>query len=257
MSLRDALATPDALGDIITATVSAVAADGTVSLDFGGGRVVSRCPVLSTFTPGPGDSVQVLRRDSSSWLVLGTIRTSSPATVNVTASLSFPFNVLPATSRATPFDVWAAGSRSWRQDLGWDRATVVQGSPSAADGYHRGLYFYGDVIPDLAGRLATSLSITIVREAGGTAAAVPVYIAPHAHDAQPTGAPYFTADPIVVGTIAPGATLTFTLPTAWGQDLIDRKVKGFGHLYLGTEDYAVFTSPATVGGSGRLILGWS
>lgn len=258
--LRDALTSPDALSDIRTGVIASIAADGTVGVDFGGGRVIARCACLATYAPATGEAVQVIRRDASSWLVLGATRTSNATTVPVGASLSFPFNVKPAASvAANPLVVSAASSRSWRRNEGWYKPEVYQGAYSTTWGYHRGLYFYGSsAFASLAGQTCTSVTIRLPRtSAGGQSGAEPVYIAPHVHASQPSGSPYFPVAARKFTGAAWGGVVTVTLPADWGQKLIDGVYKGFGLAYDGTTDYAIYQSVAADSTAGRLSIAWS
>lgn len=264
--LRDSLVrSPDDFGVIRPATIRTVNTDGTVDVDLGDGRMVAAARVLSSYTPGSGRVVEVMARDTSSWLVLGEARTSNPTTVDAQVSMSFPFNVTPAapSGAANPLVTSAVDVQSWRNNEGWNGAAesnrVAQGAHSTAWGYYRGLYFYGaNTFASLDGRTCTSLSIRIARLGrGGNGAAEPVWLAPHTHATQPSGAPYFAAPAINVGSLAWNLSATFTLPAAWGQGLIDGRYAGIGHLYLGTADYALFHGLDTNPQSGQLSMGWS
>ena len=266
MLLRDALSGgPDSDELAPSGTITGVSADGTVAVDFGGGRVISSCEVLASYTPASGDSVRVMRAGPASWLVLGTVRTSNPTTVDVTASLSFPFNVTPAapSGAASPLVVPAATIRSYRDNEGWSGAAesnnAAQGAYSTRYGYYRGCYFYGaGAFTGLAGRTCTSLTIRLARTgSAGIAGGENIWLAPHTHDGIPAGAPYFPVSPVNVGQLAWNGTGTFTLPVAWGQALIDGVYKGIGHRFLGTSDYAVFKGLAADSLSGQISLGWT
>jgi hypothetical protein len=263
-SLRRAIeGAPDSPPAVSSATVTELAVDGTVTVDLGSGRVVASALVLASYTPSVGDVVQVLRRDEQSWLVLGSTRTSNPTTVDVTASLAFPFNVVAASpGGSNPLVVAPNNIQSWRNNEGWSGAAesnhAAQGAYSTTWGYYRGCYFYGSPFTALAGRTCTGLTIRLHRTgSGGISGAERIWLAPHTHASQPTSSPYFAASAIQVGTLAWNATGTFTLPTSWGQALIDGTYKGFGHLYLGTADYAIMAGLDTDTLSGQLSLSWT
>lgn len=259
MQFRDALSRPDELSNVGPAVVSGIEADGTVSIDLGGGRVVDRCAVLATYTPAIGEAVEVLRRDASSYLVLGATRDTNPTTVTVGTSLLIPYNVLPAVSvAANPLTVSAASTRSWRDNEGWYRNDPRQGSYSTAWGYHRGCYFYGSsAFSALAGQTCTRLRVKVYRDThGGISGPERVYVGPHVHASQPSGAPYFPKGAQSVGTLAWGASGTFDLPVEWGQGLIDGIYKGLGHMYLGTADYSIFLAVGAQPLAGQILLDW-
>ena len=261
MNLRDVIATPN-LDTVDVATILAVYADGTLSVDFGGGRVVDPCPALDTgWTPSKGLSVACVRM-AASWLALGPIRSANPATVATSASLAFPFVVLgSAPVSASPLVVSATGTGSWRPSGpgGWMQSDVYQGAYSTQWGFYRGCYFYGSSAFDsLAGTTCTGLTITLSRKgSGGVAGPESVWLAPHPEPTKPGGAPYFPVAAVKYAGPAWGGTSTITLPTEWGQGLIDGKYAGIGHLYAGTADYAIFNSVGADSASGRLSVSFS
>jgi hypothetical protein len=264
MDLARALASADTLSTIAAATVVDLAADGTVTVDLGGGRVVPGCRVLATYSPTTGDSVEVLRRDANSFLVLGNVRTTQATTVEVSNSLALAWTVQPAYSDGASSGskiVSATDTQSYRSSDKWERDDVYQGaySSSVSLGYFRGCYFYGSTaFASLNGKRCTRLRIRVSRKgSGGIAGAEGVYIAPHAHGSRPSGSPLWRASARNVGSLAWGANGTFDLPVSWGQGLIDGTIKGFGHLRDSSSDYAIFDSLASDSASGRLTLDWT
>lgn len=262
--LRDALSKPDPDPLVWLATITSIDAGGTVGIDLGGGRTIDVASVLSSYTPRVGDVVQVLRRDGSTWLVLGDVRDSNQTTVDVTTSLSFPFNVAPAAPAvANPFVVDSNNIQSWRNNEGWSGAAesnnAAQGAFSTTWGYYRGCYFYGSTaFSALKGATCTGITIRLHRDgSGGIAGGERQWIAPHTHATQPSGAPYFPVGATNVGSLAWNGIGTFALPTIWGQRLIDGVYKGFGHLYLGTADYSICVGLGSDALSGRLSISWA
>jgi hypothetical protein len=263
-SLRRAIeGAPDSPPAVSSATVTELAVDGTVTVDLGSGRVVASALVLASYTPAVGDVVQVLRRDEQSWLVLGSTRTSNPTTVRVRTSLAFPTRVLSAPpGGSNPLVVAPNNIQSWRTKVnswtGEDESNRAAQGSYTTRGYYEGCYFYGNAFTSLAGRTCTGLTIRLHRRgSGGIAGAERIWLAPHTHASQPTSSPYFAASAQNVGTLAWNASDTFTLPTSWGQALIDGRYKGFGHLYLGTADYAIMHGLDTDSLSGQLSLSWT
>lgn len=260
MDLAQALTRPDPDPAVVSALVVTVQSDGRVILDLGAGRQVPAA-VLSWWTPAPGAVVEALRRDAASWLVLGPVRTSNPASVGFMESLAFPFNVSPGVGVvANPLVLSASSVASWRENDGWSAAgDARQGAyQSAVWGYWRGCYFYPQSsLALLAGRTCTRLRVTLVRTSNiGNSAATPQFIAPHVHEGQPAGSPLFLADAVNAGSLAWNGVGTFDLPVAWGQALIDRTAKGLGHVYLGTAYYSACKTLAAYAASGQITLDW-
>lgn len=259
MNLRDALAQKDSPEHVQSATIYSIDPAGTVGIDFGGGQIVDRAYVLSSYDPVIGAAVEVLQRTKSTWLVLGEIRGSNSTTLGFTRSWAFPYNVTPANpSVADPFVVNANAVRSWRVTDPWTKNEAYQGAYTTTWGYYRGLYFYGNgAFSPIAGATCTGITIRLHRTgSGGNGGAEPCWIAPHVHESVPTGSPYFAESAVNVGSLAWNGVGTFALPTSWGQGLIDGTYKGFGHLYLGTSDYAIFHAYGTDSLTGQLSIGW-
>ena len=261
MNLRDVLAAPDLSEVTDVATVTAVNSDGSLGVDFGG-REVNPVAALDTgWTPSVGLVVACVQLQQS-WLVLGPVRSSNAATVPVMSSLAFPFDVLPAASGAvSPLVVNVSDTGSWRPrgPGGWMQSDVYQGAYSTTWGYYRGCYFYGGTAFDaLAGTTCTSLTIHLSRKgSGGIAGAESVYLAPHTHASQPSGAPYFPVGARKHLGPAWNGTADIALPVEWGQGLIDGQYAGIGHLYSGTADYAIFNGKAADALTGRLTIVFS
>lgn len=244
--------------------VTAVGTDGTVSLRMGDGSTVESAFVLSSYAPASGDLVEVMARNRTSWLVLGSVRTSNPPAAPIQITHSFPFNVTAAApSVSNPLVLAPSDIQSWRDNEGWSGAEqsnrAAQGAISTRWGYYRGCYFYGPgAFSALSGRTGVSLSIRLHRwSSGGNGGAESIWLAPHTHETQPSDAPYFAAPAVNVGSLAWNGTGTFTLPAEWAQKFCDGVYKGIGHLYLGTADYSIFHGLDTDSLSGQLSVGWS
>lgn len=263
LDLARALAAPDTERTISAATVVGVAADGTATIDLGGGRRVPGCRVLATYTPATGDSVEVVRRDAASYLILGAVRTSNVTTVDFAASLGLAWNVQSAYAdggSSGSLVVSSASTSSFRQYGGWSTSRIYQGAYPGytSSGYWRGCYFYGSAFGSLVGKRATRLRITITRASeAGPGGPEDVYIAPHVHASRPSGSPVWKASAIKVGALSWGGTGTFDLPVAWGQGLIDGSIRGFGHIKDSTSVYAIFLGKSENAATGRLTLDWS
>lgn len=266
--LPRALSSPDSSAAVATATIVGINADGTVVVDFGAARRSGKCLVLAGYTPLFGDVVQVLARDGSSWLVLGSVRTSNATTQNLVVSCRTPRNIVPSTSGVpNPFVVSAAATGSWRDADGWSQSAPYQGAYSPSRGYYRGCYFYGPgAFAALAGRTVTSVQIRLHRHTaiggGGVGSSGPIgqYIAPHPHPAQPGEPPYLPVGAYLAGTLtAPDDNQAgwFSLPVSWGQALADGQFAGFAHVQLTAADYQRCKSVAEDGASGQLSIGWA
>lgn len=263
LDLASVLTPTDSVTNIISATIAAIYSDGTVDVDLGANRQLTGVAVLATYTPATGDAVEIMRRDSASWLVLGPIRTSNATTVTVYRGWQMPYNVNAAPVTSGTLNVNAASTKSYRKIDGWSRADVYQGayssSQGSAYGYWSGLYFYGSsAFSSAYGQTCTGISIHLERKSsGGSGGAIPLYIAPHVHGSQPSGAPVWWAGAVNVGSLAWGANGVFNLPKSWGQALLDGKIKGFGHRYSGTSAYSIGDTVGTYSLAGHITLTWT
>lgn len=263
LDLARALESPDTDRPLTAAVVVGVKADGTVDVDLGAGRVVKGCRVLATYSPATGDVVEVVRRDPTSFLVLGAVRTSNVTTIPFSASLALAWDVRPAYQEGASSGSKTANvteTRSYRQWGGWGWDEPYQGAyyGYTSSGYYRGCYFYGTPFSSLVGKKATRLRITIRRaSSGGTGGAEDVWIAPHAHASRPSGSPVWRASAVKVGSLSWGQSGTFDLPVSWGQGLIDGSIRGFGHIKDSTSVYSIYLSRSQDSTTGRLTLDWS
>lgn len=269
MDLAGALTPADTPGVAVSATIAGVNADGTVMIDLGGGRLVSDTTVGSWYTPQIGDVVEVIRRDTASFFVLGTTRDSNATTQPLLYRISIPYNVRPVVvpnvgPGTNPYVVNAQRTGSWRSIDGWGKDSPYQGAYGTSN-FYRGAYFYGSAFGVLAGRRCTGITIRLHRNTGiggsgvGSGGAVPQMIAGHIHATQPGGQPNFTTGVVNVGSLtAPNDTQvgTFPLPVSWGQALINGSLKGFGHLSLTNAYYERCKSVAEDSTTGQLSIAW-
>lgn len=265
LDLAQRLAPQDADGPEFFATVTQIYANGLVDVDFGGGRKATSCLVRDTYIPATGQQVTVRRFNAALWIVEGGVRTSNPTTVTVGRQWTFPFNITQgAPGVSNPYVVNAAATHSWRNTEGWGVTigdTVGQGAFTAQYGYYQGCYFYGgSAFSALAGRRCTGITIKLVRTgSGGASGATPQYIGPHPHGSQPADQPLFAWGSRNVGSLSWSSSGTFTLPTEWGQALIDGTVKGFGHLLLasGNGNYSLNAGQSADSTTGQVSLSWA
>lgn len=267
--LPAAILGPDTKQGVYTGTISQIYADGTVDVDLGSNAIATGCYVVASYTPVTGDLVELVRRDSSSWLVYGPRRTSNATTVQVGRSVGIPWNINPAAPGVSnPLVKNPVSTRSWRESDGWGGAYlpavdyVGQGAYSSGSlGYYRGCYFYGaGAFTVLAGRRCTSLTIRLSRAgSGGASGGTTQWIAPHVHATQPAGQPTFVGGVSGVGTLAWNTAGVFNLPIEWGQGLIDGIYSGFGHLLLayGNFNYSIAKGLSGDASTGQISLGWT
>lgn len=260
LNLADVLsASPDS---IISATVTAINADGTVTLAVLGGSAYS-VPVLASYTPQTGDPVLAMRVTSANLVVLGGIRTANATTAPFNSRTAMKWNVYPTIvsgpTAPNPFTVNAVSSGSYRSSDKWGgRNYPAQGAYLSQYGYYQGAFFYGSgAFADIRGKTVTKITWTVGRKnEAGVISNVPVYAALHSHVVRPGGAPNFTTGGRKIGVLDRNETDTFTLPDSWGQALVDGTAKGIGFLKLSTSNYSVYKGVPDGASQGRIVITW-
>jgi hypothetical protein len=270
--LARAGSSPDDEGPAFFATIKQMYADGTIDVDLGGNRILSRCLVRDSYTPQIGSQVTVRPFNQAKWIVEGGIRTTNPTTVDVGRSWAFPYNVTPAAPGggvANPLVVSVNATGTYRSADGWGSSflpggsdTVGQGAYTTQYGYWQGCYFYGDTaFTSIAGRRCTRLRIKLIRlGSGGLTGATQQVVGTHPHGARPAGPPLMTKGPFTAGSLSWSTSGTFDLPVDWGQALIDNAgAKGIMHQLFATGNGKLsFCAGKTADGTtGQLTIDWA
>ena len=260
---------PDTTGNLATAKIVRVYADGTADVDLGSGRI-AHAPVLDPYQPRSGRPVQVLHTGDS-WLVLGEARTSNPMTMTVTARTRIPYNVTPGTSGvANPFVVAPTASGAWRSTDGWgsvgSRPIPLDAPAQARSGtldYYRGVWTYGaGAFAPLAGRTSGVPVLHVSRpSSSGASGATELIVVLTSDETIPADAPYLRPDLGSVRAPGPvwGGTADISLTAAMGQALLDGRAKGVALLRLesGNGAYVVLNGISADPTCGRLTIPWS
>ena len=66
--------------------------------------------------------------------------------------------------------------------------------------------------------------------------------------------PALTADAEVTHSLAWGDNYAYTLPTAWGQKLLDGTARGLALIYSGTTHYAALSGPGEASLAGQILI---
>ena len=260
---------PDTTGNLATAKIVRVYADGTADVDLGSGRI-AHAPVLEPYQPRSGRPVQVLHTGDS-WLILGEARTSNPTTMTVTARTRIPYNVTPGTSGVSnPFVVAPTASGAWRSTDGWgsvgSRPIPLDAPAQARSGtldYYRGVWTYGaGAFAPLAGRTSGVPVLHVSRpSSSGASGATELIVVLTSDETIPADAPYLRPDLGSVRAPGPiwGGTADISLTAAMGQALLDGRAKGVALLRLesGNGAYVVLNGISADPTCGRLTIPWS
>jgi hypothetical protein len=232
-------------GTIITAAVSGVAV-----VDIGTAQISVN--VLRGLTPAVGDVVLVARRGSSRWLIgiLGTAAPAAPVEVNDAPPPPVPV-VQTGTSVFKPTSTGSYRSGKWRTDTD----NVIQGYWAySTQAENKGAAFYGRGPNSLSGATCTKVTVKLRRvkagEYGGRRPTLRL-ISTSTRSGSPSFGSSTTGPSMAVDT-----STTFTLPTSWGQALIDGTAGGIGIDAGGRDPYIVLNGRSSWSSAFVLSISW-
>lgn len=152
----------------------------------------------------------------------------------------------------TPVETRSRQGSKWRTD----NDDVYQGE-YGSNGNHTGCAFYGNGPRSLAGATVTSAKIKVRRKnGGGITAAQTTTLRLVTQKTRPSGAPTLTST-----TTGPslrwGASATFTVPTAWAQELVDGTAGGLAIFDSGGSPYVILDGHGAYSASFALTISYS
>jgi hypothetical protein len=217
--------------------------------------VETSCQVARDLTVAVGD-VCLVQRFGPEWLVVQRYYSSapavpvdnSPAPPPKPSSVSGRLVVSPVETRSYRTTVWTG----WRTD----NDDVYQGQ-YGGNGNHQGCAFYGTKPRSLVGATVTSATIRVGRKsAGGITAAQSTTLFLVTQKTRPGGAPTLTSS-----TSGPrlkwGQIATFTIPTSWGQAMVDGTAGGLAIYDSGGSPYVIFAGRSSLSSAFTLTLNWT
>lgn len=231
------------------ATVEQVNADGTVTLDLGGGQIIPSQPALASYSPRARGHVVVIRPRSGELLVMGRagqptlITTPGVVTVSNTAAPGGAgWEQIQATwargqdlylQRTTPVTPPSGGAVSLTTTAGpsqtrlatYRSGTLYRSTYAEQGNYSGGINQQGLVTfgpsawAALAGKTATGGTLTAHRMAvghGNDYGPVSVYAYVASAGTPPAATPTALGSPVIF-TLALNQTATVAVPAVWGQ----------------------------------------
>lgn len=184
---------------------------------------------------------------------LDTAATAGPSgdTPNPTPPPPKP-TVRTGTKVFSPVETRSRQASKWRND----NDDVYQGE-YGGQGNHTGCAFYGNGPRSLAGATVTSATVRLRRRsAGGITAAQDTTFWLITNRTRPSGAPTRTSS-----TDGPnlkwGQSTTFTLPTSWGQALVDGTAGGLAIYESDGSPYVILDGRGSYSASFQLTIKWS
>lgn len=217
-------------------TVTALTANSTLSVDVGGGTILTSIPYLASYAPAVSDKVFLAAWDAT-YVALGKTGSSTVPTPPVVNPPEYP-TVEYGETIASPFDGWAGDKNRSTNAWSWNTALAPKVGVETE--------FLGNTIHDFNGlvrydlsQLPSGVSITAIKlvlSVGGgilnSDMKVKTLIRPHNYTAPPAGAPSWDSRTLTSTLTAKGfldfSQFTIDLPSAWLTDLLAGTVKGIG-----------------------------
>ncbi|MGW4876533.1 hypothetical protein ACWEPI_08255 [Streptomyces sp. NPDC004262] len=199
-------------------------------------NIVPPAPAATPATPPPADSVPVDTGDAPP-APKPTVRTG--------------------TLTCVPTATACYRDGSWRSDGDPTNSfDLYQGRYSGSSyGRSTGVAFYGSKPHTLAGATCTKATVKIKRLSAGDFAARSATLRLVSQTSRPGGAP--TLNETTGGpSLAIGSTSTFTLPTSWGQALIDGSRGGIGINVSSDDPYIHLAGRGSWSAAFTLSLSW-
>lgn len=241
--------------DDATSTIAIAAgakASGLLTVAIGGIQVAVQANRDVTFAAG--DRV-LITRTGGTWVAVCRLDTAAtggdPDNPSPTPPPPRPTTVT-GTKVLTPAETRSRQSSKWRTD----NDDVYQGQ-YGGQGNHIGCAFYGNGPRSLSGATVTAAYVQLRRKsAGGVTAAQDTTFRLVTEKFRPSGAPTLGSS-----TDGPnlkwGQTTRFTLPTSWGQALVDGTAGGLAIYEADGAPYVILDGRGRYSASFQLTLKWS
>jgi len=250
----------------VSATASA---SGACLADIGGIRVTVRVPPSLTVTAK--QSLLILRKGSTYWAI--SVLTAPPAVPPAppppddSVSTSDPAPApKPTTTTGTlvcspvATSTWRDGH--WRTDIGSSTSADTFQGRYAGSGYGRmsGFAFYGSKPRSIAGASVTKVTVRLRRLTSGDYGTRSPTLRLVSESTRPSSFPTLnetSPGPAlgVQGHVSPSEA-TFTLPTSWGQAMVDGSRGGLGITVSSDDPYMRLAGRASWSAAWTLTLYW-
>jgi hypothetical protein len=229
---------------------TAAKSSGTVTVDTGGTVTTMQAPRDLTLA---ADDPVIFQRVGSKWYVVQRYGTGAAAAQpdNPTPPPPKPSSV-SGTRTFTPVETRSRQGSKWRTD----NDDVYQGE-YGGNGVHVGCAFYGNGPRSLAGSTVTSAKVKLRRRsAGGAASAQDTTFRLVTQKTRPSGAP--TLDDTTDGpNLRWGEATTFTIPTAWAQEMVDGTAGGLAIYEADGSPYVILDGRGRYSASFSLTIAYT
>ncbi|MFD4343398.1 hypothetical protein ACFWQ6_00700 [Streptomyces coelicoflavus] len=245
-------------------------ANGACRATVAGIEITTR--VVSGVTVGVGDTILIVRRGSTFWVIA--IAGAAPTVPPVEPA---PDDTPPDTGDSAPApkptvttgsltchpvatSTWRSGH--WRTDIGSSTsADTYQGRYGYSSyGRNSGFAFYGSKPRSLAGATVTKATVKLRRLTSGDYGRRSPTLRLVSESSRPSSYPSLhesTTGPSlgVRGHVSPSET-TFTLPTSWGQAMVDGSRGGLGIVISADSPYIRLAGRSSWSAAWTLTLYW-
>lgn len=165
-------------------------------------------------------------------------------------------NVSPPQGSLTVLPVYASTYQTalaaWRAD----EQIIVQGIGTAAYGNQEGAAFYGDKPRSLAGATVTAARLETIFRTNGPSGSTGCTLWLVTESTRPAGAPTRTLSTAGPNTDLFEGPVSFTIPTAWAQSIVDGTAGGIGVADADGSPYCVFSGRGARSTAFSLVIDW-
>jgi hypothetical protein len=234
---------------LIQATAASTVTGSTASITVGSTTVTAQ--VVRGLTLATGDVVLV-NRQGSQWWVLHKLYAAAPAVVIDSVPDPEPAPVVRTGSLVcTPIETRSRRDGKWRTDTD----DTLQGAYGGY-GNSTGCAFYGTKPRSLAGATVTGVILKVKRERAGGFAAVASTLRLVTERTRPSGAPTLTSSTTGPSLAVGKSTTTFTVPTSWGQSMVDGTAGGLALFDGSGSPYIRFSGRGSWAAAWTLLIRW-
>lgn len=218
--------------------------------------VETQVEVARDLTVTAGDALLVGQYGSGlQWVALCRLGTAAPP-IPGTDPAPAPPNPKPSTVTGmlvvSPVETRSYRSGRWRTD----NDAVYQGQ-FGGNGNHTGVAFFGTKPRSLAGATVTAATVRVRRIAGGQNAAQGTTMRLVTETSRPAGAPTLGASTSGPSLRRGQTDSSFTIPTSWGQSMVDGTAGGIGFFDADGSPYVIFAGRGDWSSAFTLTLSWT
>lgn len=237
-------------GTTFTAVATAAKSAGTVVANINGS--LRSIAIARDLTVAAGD-VMVVHRFGSLWMATARIGTAA-----LTEAPAIIAELDPNPSVVTGDLTIVAESTGTYRGGAWNtRGGLVRQGNRGGAGNAVGAVFYGTKARSLAGSTVTGARLESIHLLDGPAAGTASTMRLITETSRPAGTPTLTSSTAGPGIVPGELPISFTIPTAWAQAMVDGTAGGIGFYVAGGTPYLHYAGLETRPSSFTLVIDWS